>query len=355
MKSTKQPKTLKTMNSIRHTIIILLAALLFACEKDGDLIKVSGLESSDLVASKTTLVLNKDSAAATALTLTWSQSALNISDTTMGIPSSIPMMLMEISADAAFSSFTEVSATDYTKSFSYLELNTLATNLGIEPYVGSPLHFRIKARLGKNTEPVYSNVAIVQVTTYTIDMSVGFILDSKKAETGVSVYSPNSNGEYNGFIGAASWYNFYLIEGDGTLWGNYAVDGYPFVMDNNKTSATIWNFWFPGVNGCYYTTFSTKSKAWTAMLIPSLSLSGDVTANMTFNRAEVTWTASFKTDKANATFSVSGISALYNAATKTDDAAAIPGTVSLLLPVATEYCSTNKELLSCQELQAITP
>lgn len=310
------------------TFVLLLATMFVSCEKDGDLITLSGLKSSDLVSSQSSIVLEKDSAAAIGITLTWSQNALIISDTSMAVPSSIPSMILEIAANEAFSSVTEVAASDYTKSFTYIELNTIATNLGIEPYVSSPLYFRIKARLGKNTEPVYSNVAIVNVTTYTIDMSLGFILDASKVETGVTLYSANSDGEYSGFMGATAWYNYYLLEGDGTIWGNYGVDGNEFVMDNDASSTPIWNFWFPGLTGCYYTTLSTTEKAWTATLISSLSISGDVTADMNFIRSDVTWMASFTTTSANASFSVSGISALYNKTTSTDDAAAIAGTVS---------------------------
>ncbi len=310
------------------TLALLLATLFVACEKDGDLITVSGLNSSELTASNTNLVLTKDSAASVALTLTWSESALTISDTSMAIPASIPSMLMEISTSSDFSTFTEATTSDFSKSFTYIELNTLATNMKVEPYVATALYFRIKALLGKNTDPVYSNVAQVTVTTYTIDMSVGFILDSKKVETGATLYSTTSNGLYTGFVGAVAWYNYYLLEGDGTIWGNYAADGYPFVMDNEKNSASIWNFWFPGQTGCYYTTANTSSKEWTATLISSLSVSGDATATMTFNRAEVSWMGSITTTKDNASISISGISALYNASTSTDDAAAIAGTVS---------------------------
>ncbi|HPR32723.1 MAG TPA: DUF5114 domain-containing protein [Prolixibacteraceae bacterium] len=309
-------------------LILLLTTLFTACEEDALYIEVSGLESSELVASQSTIVLEKDSAAVVALTLTWSKSALNISDTSMAIPSSIPMMTMEISGKEDFSEIAELSAADFSKSFTYIELNTLATNMGFAPYVSTPLYFRVKAKLGNNTDPVYSNVVVVTISTYTIDMSVAFILDTNQEETGVRVYSPNSDGEYAGFMGATSWYNYYLLEGDGTLWGNYAVDGYPFVMDNTSVSESIWNFWFPGQNGCYYVTHSTNSKAWTANLISSLSLSGDVTAEMNFLRPEVTWMATFTTSVANASFSISGISALYNVETQTDDAAAIAGTVT---------------------------
>jgi hypothetical protein len=308
---------------------MFLATLFFtACQDDGLLIEVSGLESAQLTASQSDIVLQKDSAAALALTLTWSKSALIISDTSMAIPESIPLMTMEVSASENFAEVNELSAAEYVKSFTYIELNTLATNMGFEPWVATPLYFRIKAKLGKNTDAVYSNVAEVNVTTYTIDMSLGFILDTDQLQTGTTLFSPNSDGEYSGFMGATAWYNYYLLEGDGTVWGNYAADGYEFVMDNTTNSAEVWNFWFPGQTGCYYTTYSTNSKAWTATFISSLSITGDVSADMNFMRPDVTWQVSFTSSVDNAKFNVNGISALYNSETGTDDAAAIAGTVS---------------------------
>lgn len=318
------------MNSMKLKRIIFalfVAAMFVACERDGDLITMSGLNSSDLTANRSAVVLQKDSAASVGLTLNWSKSALVLSDTSMRVPDNIPSMLLEISTSETFDQFSELAAANYTKSFTFIELNTLAINLGFEPFKASPLYFRIKAQLGNNTQPLYSNVAVVNVTPYTIDMSVGYIMDKDRLETGVSLYSPNSDGEYRGFMGAVSWYNFFMLEGDGTTWGNYAVDGYAFSIDSDANSATIWNFWFPGQNGCFYTTLSTNSKQWTATWISSLTLGGDVEADMTYNRAENYWMAIFSTTKANATFNVNGISALYNATTGTDDAAAVAGTV----------------------------
>lgn len=316
------------MKSKIFTFALLLATLFVACEKDGDLITVSKLESTDLVASQSAVVLEEDKATEVALTLTWSKKALIISDTSMAIPSSIPLMVLEIATNETFTSATEATASNYAVSYTTLELNTITKNLGMEAFKSWPLYFRIKARLGNNTAPVYSNVAKVDITPYSIDMSIGYILDKDKVDTGATLYSANSDGEYKGFMGATAWQNYFLLEGDGTIWGNYGADGYVFVMDNNASTTPIWNFWFPGQNGCYYTTLSTSDKKWTATYISSLSMSGDVTANMTFSRSDMIWMAPFTTTTANASFSVSGISALYNSTTGTDDLAAIPGTVT---------------------------
>jgi len=316
------------MKSKIFTFALLLATFFVACEKDGDLITVSNLESNDLAASQSSVVLEKDKATEVALTLTWSKKALVISDTSMAIPSSIPSMILEISTTEAFTATTEATSSNFTVSYTSLELNTIAKNLGLEAFKSAPLYFRIKARLGNNTPPVYSNVVKVDITPYSIDMSVGFILDKDRVDTGVTLYSANSDGEYKGFMGATAWQNYFLLEGDGTIWGNYGADGYVFVMDNNASTTPIWNFWFPGLNGCYYTTLSTSAKKWSANYISSLSISGDVTATMNFTRPDVTWMASFTTTTANASISVSGVSALYNATTGTDDASAIAGTVT---------------------------
>lgn len=307
-------------------LTLLIAVLLSACEKDGDIITVSSLSSSELVANITSIVLEQNSTVG--LTLAWSKSTLNISDTSVAVPSDIPAMVLQISSSDEFTLVTEVAADDYAKSFAPAELNTIATDLGFEPYKSAPLYLRVAANLGDNTEPVYSNVVVVNVSTYTIDMSMGIILDSERAETGLTLFSSNSDGEYCGFIGAKAWYGYYLLEGDGVIWGNYAVDGYSFVLDNEGDAANIWNCWYPGQTGCYYTTFSTIDKVWTATLIPSLAISGDVTADMTYNQEDNIWSASFTTTNDNATFSVNGLSSLYNTTTSTDDASAITGTVT---------------------------
>ena len=74
------------MNSMKLKRIIFalfVAAMVVACERDGDLITLWELNSSDLTANRSAVVLQKDSAASVGLTLNWSKSALVLSDTTM--------------------------------------------------------------------------------------------------------------------------------------------------------------------------------------------------------------------------------------------------------------------------------
>jgi len=318
------------MKTTRILAYILCCLFFFtACEKDGSLLRVLGLESSNLMSSEDDVVLTKESASTSVLALTWDESELTLSDDSKSLPSSVPVVTLEVSASSSFATYEVITPESNTYSFTGAALNTLAKNLGLVAGTSAPMYFRVNMRYGVNTEPYYSDVVTVDVTPYSIDMTLGFILSSDKEDTGFKLYSPNSDGEYYGFTGSSGWYNWYLLEGDGTMWGNLGQDGYPFVLSNDQ--ATFWNFWYPGLGGCYYTTLSTTGKEWTATYIPDLAVSGDVTASMTFDKANVKWYVSFTTTADNAKIKVSCSDAkLYNATTKTDDASAIAKTLGFI-------------------------
>lgn len=314
---------------LAFTVCCLL--LFTACEKDGNLITVSGLESSSLVTSESNIVLTQEVASANVLAFNWTNSELRISDASMKIPSSVPAVILEVSASEDFLSYTEIIPSGNIYSFTGAALNTLGKNMGFTSDKSSPLYFRINSALGKNTKSTYSNVVTINITCYTIDMSIGFILDKEKAATGFTLYAPDSDGEYAGFTGTTAWGNWFLLEGDGTSWGNDndGTDGTPFLITSDEN--VHWNFWYPGFGGCYYSTLSTASKEWTATYIPSLTVSGDIDAEMTFDKQAVKWYVSFTTTTDNATVKVNCNSAkLYNLSTGTDDALAIAKTIGFI-------------------------
>jgi hypothetical protein len=305
-------------------------AIFASCEKDGDLITVFGLESAKLLASETSVVLEKATAASSVLALTWNNSSLSISDTSKGIPSSLPGVLVEVSASQDFSTtITQLTPTSNSYTFVGAALNAIGKNLGLIPGTSTPLYFRIRKALGENTTPTYSDVATVNVTCYSIDMATGLILGSKKDTTGFILYAPKSDGEYAGFTGCGAWFNWFLQEGDGTVWGNDndGTNGTAFAL---SSASTTWNFWYPGQSGCYYTTLSTTKKEWTATYIPALTVSGGVTGTMTFDKATIKWTISFTTTTDNASLKVSGTGSLYNLSTGTTDASAVAKTIGFI-------------------------
>jgi starch-binding outer membrane protein SusE/F len=311
------------------TFIICCLAFFVACEKDGSLIRVFGIDSSELKASESSIVLSKETSASSVLALTWSESDLSVSDESVSLPSSVPNEIIEVSATNNFSEIVEITPQSNTYAFLGAALNTLAKDLGFAAGESTPLYFRVRSALGSNTEPHFSNVAAVDVTCYAIDMTIGFILDVDSKDTGFTLYSPASDGEYSGFTGSGAWFNWFLLEGDGTTWGNLGEDGNEFVLSSD--AGTHWNFWYPGQSGCYYTTLSTVNEEWTATYIPALTVSGAIDATMTFDRPAVKWYVSFTTTTDNATIKVKCDNAsLYNKTTGTVDASAVAKTIGFI-------------------------
>lgn len=310
---------------MKTKIFATIAAFLIlvtACEKDGEIYKILGMGSPELMSSETSVKLTKETSGNNVLALTWNGSALNVSNESVNIPGSVPRQYIEVSASGEFTNSVKIVPQGNTYAFTGLALNTLGKTLGFVSDVSTPMYFRINSALGVNTKSYSSNVITVNVTCYSLDMTQGFILDKDKADTGFKLYSPNSNGEYQGFTGVTAWYNWFMLEGDGSVWGNLGVSSSEFMLSNDQSS--FWNFWYPGVGGCYYTTLDVNKKEWTATNIPSLSVTGDVTATMTFDRTAVKWFVSITTTADNQKVKVSTVAAKqYTKATKTDDAAAI--------------------------------
>ncbi len=310
------------MKTMRHIILLAAAAaVLVSCAKDEERIYVSGLEASDLIASPSSVVLSSDNSDEVVLSLAWSKSTLQSSNPDIEI-GDITIQTLQASLESDFTgTVTESSEDGISKSYTGSALNTLAKNLGAEADVANTIYFRLSCQLGTNLDPVYSNVVNVSVTPFTIDMSTAYILDTSWEPTGVTVWSANADGDYWGFMGATSWYNFYLQEADGTIWGNDGDDGTPFLISSSDTK---WNFWFPGQNGCYYVNFNTNTVKWSSLYIPALTLSGDLSGDMTYSRPDNQWTFVFDAASAgNITFQVSGTGSQYDYDTGTEDSDAV--------------------------------
>ena len=225
--------------------LFLLCALLAvaACEKDEDKIYLNSIEPGQLVASKDAIVLTQDQSDAIVLSLAWSVDRLAVSNSAVSAPDGLLTMSLQVSTDENFATeVVESGETSYSRAYTGAELNALAKNVGAQSDVAGNVYFRLAARTGSNMQPVYTNTVIVSITPYEIDMSRLYVLDSSQASTGMSLYSPQSDGHYEGFVGVTGWYNFYLQEGDGTVWGAAPIDGNPFTLSSAENK---WNLWFP--------------------------------------------------------------------------------------------------------------
>ena len=229
------------MKTTKYILASLLAAMaLTACDKDGDIITVgtaAGTQSVELTGSGD-VVLDKDNATGLALTLNWTDnSRLSTNDERVQAPVGTVVNTLQISSTNTFESPIEVviEKGETSKQFTTQELNSIAGRAGLESNVASPLYIRVRSVLSGNTDAQYSNVYQMLVTPYSIDMSVGFVLNADRSDSGCTLASPNSDGIYSGFMGASGWYNWWLLEGNGIVWGNVGNDGggKPFVLSSN--------------------------------------------------------------------------------------------------------------------------
>lgn len=314
------------MKTTRHIIVSLLAAAaLAACDKDGDIITTGGVQPVELSGSGD-VVIDKEHTSGLALTLNWTDNShLTTSDERVQTPVGTAVNTLQFSKTDGFETPLEILTESGTTSMQFTAetLNSLVGRVGLESDVASTLFIRMRSVLANNVAPMYSNVYPIKVTPYSIDMTLGFVLDAGRNDTGNTLASPNSDGIYSGFLGVSGWYNWWLLEGNGVMWGNIGDDGggKPFVISSNDQH---WNFWFPGPAGCYYTVVNTVRQEWSALHIPSLTVSGDINGEMTYDRKGNRWTLSYKSAQAGtATIHISGTGSQYNSQTGTDDAAAV--------------------------------
>ena len=301
---------MKTIKSIIAVFASLLA--LSSCEKDGDTIFLSGFESSEMIASTDKVILTNDIRNQVVLSLAWDNCLLAVNNPEMGVADGALTTSLQVSANSEFTSVIESAESSLSKAYTGAELNAVAKNSGLTPDVESILYFRLKASVGSNLEPKYSQTIGVKVTPYLISMKELHVLDKDKANTIVNLYSPTENKIYTGFMFASGWMNCWFSENDGTIWGNYGVDGHAFEISD---SGDAWNCWFPEPSGCYYVTANMITKEWTAISVPTLAISGAVTTDMKYSSGTNSWTAIFTTTANNAAIQISGTGKLYNVST----------------------------------------
>ena len=304
--------------------VMLLGAQ--GCDKDGDTINTDGPARAEVSGVASDIVLDKDQLQSLALTIYWNENGkISLSDPLVAAPEGAATNTVQFSADPEFASVVDdnVESGVYYRQYTCEALNNLVGRLGLEGGVKGTVYIRVKTVLGANIDPKYSDVHTITVTPYFIDMSIGFVLDASQNDTGRTLWSPASDGIYSGFIGAGSWENWWLREGNNTVWGNDGVTGTAFVMGNNTTGLDVWNFWYPSPSGCYYTVVNTRTNEWSALYIGELTLGGDLSGAMTYDRKANKWTYTFDATPGILSVTLSATGKQYNTATGTDDAAAV--------------------------------
>ena len=306
-------------------IALVSAAAITSCNKDGNLLYITDTKTAALSGDGDEIVLKYENIDNLALSVYWTDNGqITLSNPKVEAPKNAFENTLQMSATEDFAnplSFVMDKGVLY-KQFTVGELNSAVMRLGFEGDQRHELYIRLSSSLGKNVDPRYSNVMKVFVTPYKIYLNYGYVLDSSWNDTGRTLYSAEENGIYEGFLGVSAWYNWYLQEANGVTWGNIGDDGggKPFVISSNDQK---WNYWYPGQSGCYYTIVNTQIAEWSALYIPSITISGDLNGEMTYNQKTNAWYYTFDAKPGTINVSLSGVGKQYNAATGTDDAAAI--------------------------------
>lgn len=312
--------------------LILLLFGLTGCYKDGDLLTISSITDNELIASESKITLSAENNTTIVLSFAWNINELTASSPNIIVPEA--STTLEMSDNESFEgNVLNIVVSNNSKAFTGGELNTYANELGLVNGEINATYFRLAAASGSNITPIYSEVIQVDITPYKIDFTTGLIMTAD-AETGVMsatgqwLSSPEESGVYYGFMGAPAWSNFYVQEGDGTIWGNDGINGTAFELSSSTNPEERWNCWFPAVSGSYYVEFDTNKKEWTANNITKLSVSGDLAGEMSFARDKNTWTLNSLNVENGKTYQVQleGATNIYNKDTG-DSETSITGSV----------------------------
>lgn len=299
---------------MKRIYIALALAAIAACTPQEDVrITTTGPEPI-IIECSGDVVLKKSDNPNLALTVNWTDNN-NIATLGSGkAPRNATVNNLQFSASEDFATFHQVlTATGSTSAqFTVESLNIIAGKLGMEGGVKAPLYIRMASSLGTNVKPVYSNVVSVNVTPYSVDMSAGHILDKNHEDTG-AILPATGVGVYQGFMAVSGWFNWFLQEGNGTEWGNLGQDGKQFFI---SSASGKWNMWFPEPAGSYYVTVDTGKGEWSALYLPVITVNGDISGDMTFNKAANQWTIAFNaTGAGSVSVTLSGTGKKYDTTT----------------------------------------
>lgn len=310
---------------INHISRIGIAALLgvaaISCDKDGDVLTIVADDDVTVGTSAEDIVLDYNNLNALALTLNWDENGnLTLSNPAVALPDGILTNSVEMSLTDDFSNAVATAVEDgkYSCQFTVAQLNSVMSRLGVEGGERAEVFVRIKTTTGKNIAPSYSNTLSLHITPYKIVMNIAYMLDKNQEMTSKTLLSPTENGIYEGFTGVNGWENWYMKDALGVIWGNSATAG-TFAVSSLAIDDKTYNFWYPGTAGCYYTIVNTVEMWWSALLIPQLTVAGDITGEMEFDRKANEWKMTVDAQAGTKNITISGIGTLYDMSTGDKD------------------------------------
>ena len=336
------------------SILLALGLTTTSCDDDKEMFQLTEKPSvSTLGASATEVVIKEENMADALLKLTFESTGkifVNGEETNRGA------YILQASLDNTFPEGKVVN-TDIVDvkganevTLTGQQINTLTINLGMEGGATAPVYFRLAHAYSADDlkGASFSDPITVNVTSFKI--YINYLLISKANETAEqavdSLYSPNEDGIYSGFMGCSAWFGWAAWDMLGTRYATDENDPSTGTANGTLKDAPGWpfghlypttvdgsNMWFPGEEGCYYVTVNTNTGNVDYVLVPALNVTGDAEVNLSFDSKNAQWTGVLTTTKANAEIKVSGESFTWNFTTGQDDGGvrdnAVKGTLAL--------------------------
>lgn len=149
----------KLLNKIFLTVAA--GALLISCDKDETKTETAGANSPVFTPTSTTIVLTLANANTDGPSISWTKASYGYQD----------VVNYKLQYDKKGNNFASLKEIDLgnnitTKTFKQSEWNGMALGTGITAGNTGDVDFRIKATIGLNALPVYSNVSSIKITTY---------------------------------------------------------------------------------------------------------------------------------------------------------------------------------------------
>lgn len=287
---------------LKNTLIVATAsALLVSCKKDEvkTILKPGG--ATQLTISVATLVLLQANAANQATVFTWNKADF-------GYDAAINYTIQLCKGGTNFASSattTEVAmGTALTKTFTVGEFNAKMQEI-ISDGVATQVQARIKASVGSNVDPIYSNVVNMTVTSYLDIVSYGWP-NAMNIAGNYQGWNPGTapqivntrNGGYGGYEGYIIFNNpspeFKMVKGDNWGAGDFGSAG-PGLLGNGGPNLTLPSGG-AGITGLYRIRANTNSMTWDYTKINTWGIIGSATAGgwgastpMTFDPSNGSW------------------------------------------------------------------
>ena len=289
---------MKSLLKISNLLLVSALVLLASCEKEETKAILGTGTPNQLTASATTLVLVQANASNPGVTFTWGKTEYGYSAAV-----NYTLELSRGGTNFAIPSTTTMNMGNLlTKSFTVGEINAKMQDI-IPNGSAQQVQARIRADIGSNVAPVYSNVVDLTVTSYRDLVNYEFPQALRLAgnfqgwspSTGPKIVDKFASGTtgtgYEGYIymnDAAP--KFKLVKGPDWSAGDFG--GGVGTLTNGGSDLAV-----TGGAGVYYIKANTVAMTWSFEKITTWGIIGSATPNdwgsstpMVFNAADNTWT-----------------------------------------------------------------